>query len=86
MKFTHSFPADGEYRFGFFDLDIGSVQPPDAEPWTTLVLMIDGKTVFKGPLGGEHDLRLANVKGCRRLAANPEPLPEDSDQTQGRSA
>ena len=62
VKFTHSVPADGEYRFSFFDLDIGlyNRQMQNSE---TLVLLIDGKPVFKGDLGGEHDLWLANVKG-----------------------
>ncbi len=30
---------------------------------TTLVIMVDGKVVFKGDIGGAEDLRLANVKG-----------------------
>ena len=62
VKFTHSFPADGEYRFSFFDLDIG-LYNRQMQNRTTLVLLIDGKPVFKGDLGGEHDLWLANVKG-----------------------
>jgi hypothetical protein len=63
MKFTHSVPADGEYRFSFFDLNIG-LYNRQMQNTTTLVLMVDGKTVFKGDLGGEHDLWLANVKGA----------------------
>ena len=62
VKFTHSVPADGEYRLSFFDLDIG-LYNRQMQNATTLVLLIDGKTVFKGDLGGEHDLWLANVKG-----------------------
>jgi mono/diheme cytochrome c family protein len=62
VKFTHSVPADGEYRFSFFDLDIG-LYNRQMQNSTTLVLLIDGKPVFKGDLGGEHDLWLANVKG-----------------------
>lgn len=62
IKFTHSVPADGEYRFSFFDLDIG-LYNRQMQNTTTLVLLIDGKPVFKGDLGGEHDLWLANVKG-----------------------
>ncbi len=62
VKFTHSVPADGEYRFSFFDLDIG-LYNRQMQNTTTLVLLIDGKPVFKGDLGGEHDLWLANVKG-----------------------
>jgi hypothetical protein len=63
IKFTHSFPADGEYRFSFFDLDIG-LYNRQMQNMEFLVLMIDGKVVFKGPLGGEEDLRLANTKGA----------------------
>ena len=62
VKFTHNVPADGEYRFSFFDLDIG-LYNRQMQNTTTLVLLIDGKPVFKGDLGGEHDLWLANVKG-----------------------
>jgi len=62
VKFTHKAPADGEYRFSFFDLDIG-LYNRQMQNTTTLVLLIDGKPVFKGDLGGEHDLWLANVKG-----------------------
>jgi mono/diheme cytochrome c family protein len=63
MKFTHSVPADGEYRFSFFDLNIG-LYNRQMQSAATLVLMVDGKVVFKGDLGGEHDLWLANVKGA----------------------
>ena len=62
MKYADSFPADGEYRFSFFDLDIG-LYNSQLQNETTLVLMLDGKAVFKGTLGGAEDLRLANVKG-----------------------
>ena len=62
VKFTYSAPADGEYRLNFFDLDIG-LYNRQMQNTTTLVLLIDGKRVFKGDLGGEHDLWLANVKG-----------------------
>jgi len=62
IKFDYTFPADGEYRFNFFDLDIG-LYNSQMQNATTLVLMIDDKTVFKGSLGGPEDLRLANVKG-----------------------
>jgi hypothetical protein len=62
IKFEHAFPADGEYRFSFFDLDIGLYNSQMQNP-TTLVLLVDDKIVFKGSLGGAEDLRLANVKG-----------------------
>jgi hypothetical protein len=62
IKFEHAFPADGEYRFSFFDLDIG-LYNSQMQNATTLVLLVDDKIVFKGSLGGAEDLRLANVKG-----------------------
>jgi mono/diheme cytochrome c family protein len=62
VKFTHRVPADGEYRFSFFDLDIG-LYNRQMQNKETLVLLVDGKPVFQGDLGGEHDLWLANVKG-----------------------
>ncbi|HEX4275157.1 MAG TPA: DUF1592 domain-containing protein [Bryobacteraceae bacterium] len=62
IKFEHTFPADGEYRFNMFDLSIG-LYNSSLQNSATLVLMLDGKAVFKGALGGPEDLRLANVKG-----------------------
>jgi len=62
VKFTYNASADGDYRFSFFDLDIG-LYNRQMQNSTTLVLLVDGKPVFKGDLGGEHDLWLANVKG-----------------------
>lgn len=62
VKFTYNAAADGDYRFSFFDLDIG-LYNRQMQNTTTLVLLLDGKIVFKGDLGGEHDLWLANVKG-----------------------
>jgi mono/diheme cytochrome c family protein len=64
MKITHTFPADGEYRFStaFDERSIG-LYNSGLQNRTTLVLMLDGKVVFKGDIGGAEDLRLANVKG-----------------------
>ena len=62
VKFTYNAAADGDYRFSFFDLDIG-LYNRQMQNTTRLVLLLDGKIAFKGDLGGEHDLWLANVKG-----------------------
>ncbi len=64
MKITHNFPADGEYRFNtaFDERSIG-LYNAGLQNRTTLVLLLDGKVVFKGDIGGSEDLRLANVKG-----------------------
>ncbi|MBZ5674995.1 MAG: DUF1592 domain-containing protein [Acidobacteriia bacterium] len=64
MKITQNFPADGEYRFStaFDERSIG-LYNAGLQNRTTLVLMLDGKVVFKGDIGGAEDLRLANIKG-----------------------
>jgi len=64
MKITQNFPADGEYRFStaFDERSIG-LYNAGLQNRTTLLLMLDGKVVFKGDIGGAEDLHLANVKG-----------------------
>jgi len=64
IKITQNFPADGEYRFStaFDERSIG-LYNAGLQNRTTLVLMLDGKVVFKGDIGGAEDLHLANVKG-----------------------
>jgi mono/diheme cytochrome c family protein len=63
-EITHTFPADGEYRFNiaFDEQSIGLYNRGLQNP-TTLVILIDGSVKFKGAIGGAEDLRLANVKG-----------------------
>ncbi len=63
MKVTHTFPADGEYRFNLYDLSIG-LYNSSMQNVTTLVILLDGKTVFKKSLGGPEDLALANRKAA----------------------
>jgi mono/diheme cytochrome c family protein len=62
MKFRHNFPADGEYRFNILDLDVGLYTRAMETPHT-VVLLIDGKVVFRKPVGGPQDLSLADRKG-----------------------
>ena len=64
MAITQNLPADGEYRasFSFDERSIG-LYNSELQNRTTLVLMIDGKVMFKGDIGGAEDLRLANVEG-----------------------
>ena len=63
MRFKHNFPADGEYRInvlfpdGTLGLYLGSLQNE-----STLVMMVDGKVMFKKPIGGLDDLTLNNRK------------------------
>jgi hypothetical protein len=63
MRFRHTFPADGEYRFTINDLDIG-LYPWAAETRHTLLLMIDGREVARRELGGAEDLALVDRGGA----------------------
>src|SRR5215831_17880894 len=63
MKFRHNFPADGEYRFTILDLDVG-LYSRTVETRHTLVLLIDGREVFRSDLGGPEDLSIANHGGA----------------------
>ena len=63
MRVTHNFPVDGEYRFNilFPDQTLG-LYTGSLENEATLVLMIDGKVMFRKPIGGLNDLMLNNRK------------------------
>jgi hypothetical protein len=62
MRFKHIFPADGEYRFNILDLGLG-LYTGVLENESTLVIMIDGKIVFRKPIGGREDQDLVDKKG-----------------------
>jgi mono/diheme cytochrome c family protein len=68
MKFTHVFPADGEYRFNIEDVDAG-LYPRGMETESTLVLLVDGREAFRLDLGGPEDLALADRDGPEGRAA-----------------
>jgi hypothetical protein len=59
IKFKHNFPADGEYRITIDNLGVGPYSNA-LENETTLVLMIDGRVVFRQSIGGPADLALAD--------------------------
>lgn len=63
VKFMHNFPADGEYRFSVLDLGIGLYSAAGAER-VTLVILVDGKEVIRGQVGGPEDLALADREGA----------------------
>jgi hypothetical protein len=63
VKFKHNFPADGEYRINVNDVSVG-LYTSTMENESTLVIMIDGKIVFRKPVGGPADLELADRKGA----------------------
>src|SRR5204862_6509848 len=57
IGFKHNFPADGEYRITINDLGVG-IYASTLENQSTLVIMIDGKTVFRQTIGGPEDWQL----------------------------
>jgi hypothetical protein len=63
-KFTHTFPADGEYRLTIGgDLGAG-LYPRAVETRQTLVVLVDRNEQFRADLGGEEDLALINLGGA----------------------
>lgn len=63
IRFKHNFPADGEYRININDLSVG-LYTGSMENESTLVIMIDGRIVFRQTIGGPADLALANRKAA----------------------
>ena len=63
IRFKNNFPADGEYRINIDDLSVG-LYTGSMENESTLVGMIDGKIVFRKPIGGPADQALADRKGA----------------------
>jgi hypothetical protein len=63
IRFKHNFPADGEYRITMKDLGVAPYTGP-IENESTLVIMIDGRIVFRKPIGGPNDQALADRKGA----------------------
>jgi len=63
IRFKHNFPADGEYRINIDDLSVG-LYTGSMENESTLVGMIDGKIIFRKPIGGPADQALADRKGA----------------------
>ncbi len=68
VRFKHTFPADGEYRISILDVGVG-LYTAAMENASTLVMMIDGKIVFRKTVGGPADLALADRKAAEGRAA-----------------
>jgi mono/diheme cytochrome c family protein len=62
MRFKHTFPANGEYRIDILNLGLG-LYTGVLENETTLIIMLDGKTVFRKQIGGREDQTLVDQKG-----------------------
>ena len=63
MKFRHNFPADGEYRFTIPDVGI-DLYSRAVETRHTLVILVDGREVFRQSVGGPEDLRIVDQGGA----------------------
>jgi hypothetical protein len=66
IGFRHNFPADGEYRLTINDLGVG-IYNSTLENQSTVVIMIDGKTMFRQTIGGPEDWQL-HAKGPQSRA------------------
>jgi mono/diheme cytochrome c family protein len=64
MKFKHSFPADGEYQITLTNLAVGPYSNA-LEREHTVVILIDGRTVFRRSMGGPADLSLVDPTSGR---------------------
>jgi hypothetical protein len=63
MKFRHTFPADGEYRFTIPDLGV-DLYTRVVETRHTVVILVDGREVFRETLGGPEDMRTVDRGGA----------------------
>jgi hypothetical protein len=63
ITFRHNFPADGEYRFTLTDLGI-DLYTRAIETRHTLIILVDGREVFREPVGGDDDLKIVERKGA----------------------
>jgi hypothetical protein len=80
VRFTHVFPADGEYRFNFMDADSidAGLYPNGMETEGTIVVLVDDKEVGRREVGGPEDLAVADrdgPKGREALAAKVSGIP-----------
>ena len=63
MRFRHNFPADGEYRFTIPDVGV-DLYTRAVETRHTLVILVDGREVFRASVGGADDLRIVDRGGA----------------------
>ncbi len=80
MRFKHTFPADGEYRFTVTNLGVG-LYPRALETKHTLVVLVDRSEAFRADIGGPEDLALIDRGGAparaeimNRFASIPVPI------------
>lgn len=63
VRFRHNFPADGEYRINILNLSLSSFTSV-VDDASTLVIMIDGKIVFRRQIGGPADRATMDREGA----------------------
>jgi mono/diheme cytochrome c family protein len=63
IRFKHNFPTDGEYRINILDVSVG-LYTSTMENESTLAIMIDGKIIFRKPVGGAADQALADRRAA----------------------
>ncbi len=63
IRFTHTFPADGEYRLTVTNLGAG-LYPRALETEHTLVVLVDRSEQWRGTVGGTEDLALIDRGGA----------------------
>ena len=63
MTFRHNFPADGEYRFTIPDVGV-DLYTRAVETRHTLIILVDGREVFRQAVGGPDDLRIVDRNGA----------------------
>jgi hypothetical protein len=68
MTFRHNFHADGEYRFTIPDLGV-DLYTRVVETRHAVILLIDGREVFREYLGGPEDMKTADRGGAPGRAA-----------------
>jgi hypothetical protein len=68
MRFRHTFPADGEYRVSIGDLGI-DLYTRAVETRHTVIVLVDGREVFRESLGTPEDLKLIDHGGAPARAA-----------------
>jgi hypothetical protein len=66
MLFSHTFPADGEYRFTINGLVGAGYIWGEMDP-NTLIITVDGKRVFENKLGGAKDLDAVDLQQAAAL-------------------
>ena len=68
MKFRHNFHADGEYRFTIPDLGV-DLYTRVVETRHAVIVLIDGREVFREYLGGPEDMKTVDRGGAPGRAA-----------------